>query len=1145
MARISRAQRGNLRTPRTLFLAAFCFHLVSAVALAQVRPTDRFLSRLSSRSNNTLKVSFTYSPKYPVEGQSVQFVDNSSGSPASWVWDFGDGMTSAERNPIHIYSSSGFRRATLTVANGTTSKRASRTLTVLPGTAGATFVFSPATPGPGQTVQFADTTSGSPTSWRWNFGDGVTSTVKNPSHAFARTGSYTVSLTTTEGSSSKQGSKTLTVAGMSVLTSSFTYSPATPTAGQAIQFTDTSTGSPTSWLWNFGDGGTSTSQNPSHPYTTPGMKTVTLTVTNSSGSNVATRTFTVGVALASSFSFSPATPTAGQAIQFTDTSTGSPTSWLWNFGDGGTSTSQNPSHTYTTAGTKTVTLTVTNTAGSNSTSRTLSVSTALTASFTFSPSSPAVGQSVLFTDTSTGAPSIWQWNFGDGATSTARNPTHSYASARSYTVTLTIMNASSSNTTSRAVIVGAPLTASFVYSPSSPTTGQTVQFTDTSSGSPISWTYNFGDGTTSTSQNPSHAYSASGSYTVSLTVATSSMSQTASSQIVITPATTTLQASFSFSPSSPAPGQTVSFGDTSTGVPTSWQWNFGDGGTSTVQNPSHSYPTEGSYTVTLIAGNSSGSDTASRAVAVATSSDIIPSDRLYDWRAYSGVPGGIPARTTIYTTLTSSATASQIAAAVAACPAGQVVRLSAGTYNVGTLTISSANQSTLRGAGAGQTIINGSVSLTGGWFPTSADSWASPSAIASGYAKGSTTITLSTTPGASFVVGNLIQITQNDDYDLVWHREGNYAGTKNLRFTSRITGVSGNNISFATPIPYSYSARLNPICMAIATSNRLFGVENLTINGSVPVSMTGSDRCWFKDVEITGFNNAGITSYNSIQCEIQRCYFHDAAGFPSSDGYFILLQYGNSSWRIEDNIAVRCTMMIFNSASACFVGYNYTYDSRRSTLPLIQPSFCSNHGPHSIMNLWEGNYGQRFTNDGYHGSGSHDVLFRNNFHGTNTATGWTNERRLIDLVKGSYYESVVGNVLGDPSYTPTLYQAHLMASHAESFCYVLGWAEGGSADATTYSVPWTNWTASFPDVKVEATLFRHANYDYFHRATIYQSGVSQAIPPSLYYASRPSYFGSLQWPPIGPDVSGLVTNIPAQARWAAYLSSGSLADLFR
>jgi hypothetical protein len=98
------------------------------------------------------------------------------------------------------------------------------------------------------------------------------------------------------------------------------------------------------------------------------------------------------------------------------------------------------------------------------------------------------------------------------------------------------------------------------------------------------------------------------------------------------------------------------------------------------------------------------------------------------------------------------------------------------------------------------------------------------------------------------------------------------------------------------------------------------------------------------------------------------------------------------------------------------------------------------------------------------------------------------------------------------------------------------------------AVPLENFTppgGTYPDSKVAATLFRHANFDYYNKATVYQSGMSQAIPPSLYYAAKPSYFGSLQWPPIGPDVSGLVTNIPAQTRWTGYLSSRRLDDLFK
>lgn len=161
-----------------------------------------------------------------------------------------------------------------------------------------------------------------------------------------------------------------------------------------------------------------------------------------------------------------------------------------------------------------------------------------------------------------------------------------------------------------------------------------------------------------------------------------------------------------------------------------------------------------------------------------------------------------------------------------------------------------------------------------------------------------------------------------------------------------------------------------------------------------------------------------------------------------------------------------------------------------------------------------------------------------------SVAGYTQERQLVDLVRGAYYESVVGNALGDASRTPTAYAATTSADYALCYVYVLGWGTPDSATPTTDVTLWTNWTGALPGPNVQATLFRHANYDYCHRATVYQDGMSQSIPPSLYYTAKPSYFGSLQWPPIGPDVSGLVTNIPAQARWAAYLSSGRLDDLF-
>ncbi len=245
-----------------MMIAAFSLSVLPLPAAGQDK-SNSLLTSFAKRDSDNLKVAFAYSPRFPVAGQAIQFTDTSIGTPVSWQWDFGDGTTSTLRNPTHIFASLGFRRVTLTVSNSKNSRRSSRTVTVLAAGGGASFVFSPATPGPGQNVQFADTTSGNPTSWSWNFGDGTTSTAKNPSHAFAQPGNYAVNLVAANSDGPKQANRTITVASMSVLTSSFSYAPASPSVGQSVQFTDTSAGSPTSWSWNFGDGSTSTARNPS------------------------------------------------------------------------------------------------------------------------------------------------------------------------------------------------------------------------------------------------------------------------------------------------------------------------------------------------------------------------------------------------------------------------------------------------------------------------------------------------------------------------------------------------------------------------------------------------------------------------------------------------------------------------------------------------------------------------------------------------------------------------------------------------------------------------------------------------------------------------------------------------------------------
>ena len=651
---------------------------------------------------------------------------------------------------------------------------------------------------------------------------------------------------------------------------------------------------------------------------------------------------------------------------------------------------------------------------------------------------------------------------------------------------------------------------------------------------------------TSTAQNPGHAFATSGSRTVTLTVMNNSGS--ASADRTVTVGASALTASFTFSPSLPAPGQSVQFTDTSVGNPASWQWSFGDGGTSTAQNPAHTFPTEGTRTVALTVTNGLSSDSMSRSITVSTVA-VIPTDRLIDW-SYAGIPGGIPARTTVYTTLSAGSSHTQINNAIAACPSGQVVALNAGTYSLtGTINFGSKAGVTLRGAGPGRTIIvtSGRTAVT-----SASVGFTSYIDLSSGYTKGSTTVTLAATPPGSYAIGNLIQLDQEDDYDLVWHESGNSAGTRNLRFTARITGINGHTVSFVPPLPLALNAARDPGIRALAggPGASMCGIEMLTIDtgDSDSVYLQDADRCWIKNAEIRNGGTAlgHVVLQNCSQCEIRKSYIHHANGYPGEqEGYGVTLYYGTSSCLVEDNIIYRTGPgILMESASGCAVTYNYFKDlCRDGVVHPWQVPLIANHGPHGFMDLWEGNMAEKWQNDGYHGSTSHQVLLRNNIHGVNAF--YTNERRLVDLCRGSYFHSVIGNIIGSPTWTPNGYEAAPEFGHDEGFIYVLGLPNMGNSHLAAETV-WTNWTRSLPDTRVASTLIRHGNYDYYHHAVVWDSGItSHVLPNSLIYGAKPDFFNSLQWPPIGPDVSGFVSDIPAKARWDAYILSGNLDDLFR
>ncbi|MGB7787748.1 PKD domain-containing protein, partial [Methanoregula sp.] len=200
-------------------------------------------------------------------------------------------------------------------------------------------------------VRFTDTSTDQPVSWLWNFGDGSASTLQNPVHTFTASGTYTVRLDATNSLGSCWNTTGISV---SSLAASFTQNQTTGLAPLSVQFTDTSTDQPTLWNWNFGDGGTSSLQNPIHTYTTAGIYTVNLNATNGYDGwiDAPSESITVYSLPAVSFTASPLTGPSGTSVLFNDQSTGfpSPESWNWDFGDGYTSTQQNPSHQYVNAG---------------------------------------------------------------------------------------------------------------------------------------------------------------------------------------------------------------------------------------------------------------------------------------------------------------------------------------------------------------------------------------------------------------------------------------------------------------------------------------------------------------------------------------------------------------------------------------------------------------------------------------------------------------------------------------------------------------------------------------------------------------------------------------------------------------------------
>ena len=247
---------------------------------------------------------FTYSPSSPTDVVVIQFTDvstDSDGTIASWSWDFDDAGTSTLQNPTHDYIDDGTYTVILTVTdNDGLNDSISKDVVVSNVPPTADFTFSPTSPTDLNNIQFTNTSTdadGTITSWSWEFGDGATSSIENPTHQYTDDGTYLVNLTVADNDGARNSASKDIVVSNILPTADFTYSPSSPTDVGIIQFTDASTdpdGMIVSWSWNFGDGTNSTSKNPQHNYTTSGQYTVGLEVADNDGAKKLTsKTITV------------------------------------------------------------------------------------------------------------------------------------------------------------------------------------------------------------------------------------------------------------------------------------------------------------------------------------------------------------------------------------------------------------------------------------------------------------------------------------------------------------------------------------------------------------------------------------------------------------------------------------------------------------------------------------------------------------------------------------------------------------------------------------------------------------------------------------------------------------------------------------
>ncbi|HSC38764.1 MAG TPA: PKD domain-containing protein, partial [Chitinophagaceae bacterium] len=545
---------------------------------------------------------------YPLK---VQFTDLSApqeGGIVKWEWDFGDGTISGQQNPAHVYTAAGNYNIILRVTNtagciSTLSRQ--QYIKISEGVKAAFSFVNTNLCKPPSIVQFTNSSTGTGTlSYQWAFGDGNSSVQPNPSNNYTTAGLFTARLIVTndKGCTDTLAQKDAIVVGMaraafaipdSICQSAFT------------RFVNTSQPVAASYLWNFGDQTLSADTSPIKKYDLPGTDSVRLIADFGSCKDTALKVIKVIAKPVVSFTANKtASCQAPFAVQFTNTTAGGKT-FQWLFGDGSASTQQNPLHTYLQPGDYTVRLVVTNPTGCTDT---LSVPhyimikpVEVKLQTPFKGCLP-LDYTPLYTVNTLVPITGYQWDFGDGGSSSQQIPLHTYTTQGIYTVKLTYTTAEGCTGTftyANAVYAGQKPVAAFASTPPDACASTPIVFTDKSTGTITSWLWQFGDGSTDTSHNPAHLYNDTGYFSVRLIAANYGCADTVQLNNVVHINAPISRFGVGADCATPF---LYAFNNYSVGA-TSWNWDFGDGSTSTGISPTHTFAATGTYHVKLTVSN--------------------------------------------------------------------------------------------------------------------------------------------------------------------------------------------------------------------------------------------------------------------------------------------------------------------------------------------------------------------------------------------------------------------------------------------------------------------------------------------------------------------------------------------------------------